>query len=136
MTTPASESATPRPLTFTAYLHQVNPTPTALEQPPVKKIMPNFTFAMQPYNNCGPASLSMALSHYAIMESQETLADDLRPHRNDFGIDDDKSVTLEELAKKAKALKIEKVVFDRGGYLYAGKIKAVADAMRKGGIIF
>jgi len=41
-----------------------------------------------------------------------------------------------ELAKKAKVLKITKVVFDRGGYLYAGKIKAVADAARKGGLIF
>ncbi len=41
-----------------------------------------------------------------------------------------------ELAKKAKALKIDKVVFDRGGYLYTGKIKAVADAAREGGLIF
>lgn len=41
-----------------------------------------------------------------------------------------------ELAKKAKALKIEKVVFDRGGYLYIGKIKAIADGAREGGLIF
>ena len=41
-----------------------------------------------------------------------------------------------ELAKKAKALKITKVVFDRGGYLYTGKIKAIADAAREGGLIF
>ena len=41
-----------------------------------------------------------------------------------------------EIAKKAKAAKIEKVVFDRGGYLYIGKIKAVADAAREGGLIF
>ena len=39
-----------------------------------------------------------------------------------------------EIAKKAKAAKIGKIVFDRGGYLYAGKIKMVADAAREGGL--
>lgn len=41
-----------------------------------------------------------------------------------------------EIAKKAKAAKIDKVVFDRGGYLYTGKIKTVADAAREGGLKF
>ncbi len=41
-----------------------------------------------------------------------------------------------EIAKKAKAAKITKIVFDRGGYLYAGKIKMVADAAREGGLEF
>ena len=41
-----------------------------------------------------------------------------------------------EIAKKAKALKIEKVVFDRGGYLYTGKIKSIADGAREGGLNF
>lgn len=41
-----------------------------------------------------------------------------------------------EIAKKAKAAKIVKVVFDRAGYLYTGKIKVVADAAREGGLDF
>jgi large subunit ribosomal protein L18 len=41
-----------------------------------------------------------------------------------------------EIAKKAKAVKITKIVFDRGGYLYTGKIKMVADMAREGGLEF
>ena len=41
-----------------------------------------------------------------------------------------------EIAKKAIASQITKVVFDRGGFLYAGQIKAVADAAREGGLKF
>ena len=72
-------------------------------------------------------------------------------------IDDDKGVTLASatsvdekgktmtdraketglsLAKKAKEKKIEKVIFDKGGFLYTGKIKALADGAREGGLIF
>lgn len=41
-----------------------------------------------------------------------------------------------DIAKKAVAAKISKIVFDRGGYLYTGKIKMVADAAREGGLQF
>jgi large subunit ribosomal protein L18 len=40
------------------------------------------------------------------------------------------------LAKKAMAAKIKKVVFDRGGYQYVGKIRLVADGAREGGLEF
>jgi len=42
----------------------------------------------------------------------------------------------ETLAKKAKEKKITKVYFDRGRYRYHGRIKAFAEAIRKGGLIF
>ena len=42
----------------------------------------------------------------------------------------------ELLAQKAKASGIERVVFDRGGYMYHGRVKALADAARAGGLVF
>lgn len=74
-------------------------------------------------------------------------------------IDDDKAVTLAssssaklglenpsnidaakkvgaDIAEKAKALSITKVVFDRSGYAYHGQVKALADAAREAGLIF
>ena len=45
-------------------------------------------------------------------------------------------VVGELVAKRAKAAKINEVVFDRGGYLYTGRIAALADGARKAGLKF
>lgn len=64
------------------------------------------------------------------------IIDDVKGHTlTQASANDAKKVGV-EIAKKAKALKIDKVVFDRGGYLYTGKIKAVADSAREGGLQF
>ena len=40
------------------------------------------------------------------------------------------------LAERAKAAGVERVVFDRGGYKYHGRVKALADGAREGGLSF
>ena len=42
----------------------------------------------------------------------------------------------ETVAKRAMAKKVENVVFDRGGYLYTGRVQAVADGARAAGLKF
>ena len=49
----------------------------------------------------------------------------------------EKSILVgEAIAKKALAKKISRVVFDRGGFVYTGNIKALADGARNAGLNF
>jgi large subunit ribosomal protein L18 len=41
-----------------------------------------------------------------------------------------------EVAKGAKAKKVTKIVFDRGGYVYTGKVRALAESLREEGLEF
>ena len=45
-------------------------------------------------------------------------------------------VVAEKLAKRAQEKKITKIFFDRGGYKYHGRIKVLADSLRKNGLRF
>jgi len=40
------------------------------------------------------------------------------------------------IAKRALSMGVKRVVFDRGGYLYHGRVKALADAAREAGLEF
>lgn len=67
-----------------------------------------------------------------------TLAPELRERRGDDGVD--KTALGKEagklLAERAKKAGIESVVFDRGGYLYHGRVAAFAEGAREGGLKF
>ena len=53
------------------------------------------------------------------------------------GADRDAAVAVGKLvAERAKAAGVTRVVFDRGSYLYHGRVKALADAAREGGLDF
>jgi tetratricopeptide (TPR) repeat protein len=80
-----------------------SPTPSPIPVPMAFEI-PLRSHIFQRFNNCGPASLSMALSYFDINISQEEIGKDLRPYQNAIGNNDDKSVTLEELAQKGEEL--------------------------------
>lgn len=75
------------------------PTPTPL---PIAKTLPNDYQVFESFNNCGPASLSMALSYFGIQKSQEELGQSLRPYQNPQGDNDDKDVTMAELEREAQ----------------------------------
>ncbi len=72
------------------------------------------------------------------------LVDDVKHHTlmtiTDAGLTGKKSEKSVEVGKlvasKAKEAGITKVVFDRGGYQYHGRVKAVADGAREGGLEF
>lgn len=55
--------------------------------------------------------------------------------KNGFSIDSAKEVG-KIIAKKAKQLKLDSIVFDRGGYKYHGKVKALAEGAHEEGLQF
>lgn len=79
---------------------KTSPFPT-LPPIPLSKVLFTDYHIFQTFNNCGPAALSMALRFYGIDISQTELGNALRPYQVPNGDNDDKSVTLDELAEKS-----------------------------------
>lgn len=79
-----------------------SPTPTP-QQIPESYFLKNGIYAGQSFNNCGPASLSMAMSFFGKNVTQADIASRLRPYNNPAGGVDDKAVLADELVTEAKA---------------------------------
>jgi large subunit ribosomal protein L18 len=70
------------------------------------------------------------------LASASTLEKDLRSSLK-TGADTEAAKTIGKLvAERAKAQGVTKVVFDRGAYMYHGRVKALAEAAREGGLEF
>jgi len=83
-------------------IKEVIPSPTLPAIPNAKTLSNGGYHIFQSFNNCGPAALSMALRFYGINVDQSELGLALRPYQIPGGDNDDKSVTLEEVAQKSK----------------------------------
>lgn len=85
------------------------PTPSASSAPQAEATLPSahtiddLGHVWQSFNNCSSVALLIALSHFGITDTQEAIAEATRPWNNRTGDNDDKSVTLYELADYAMA---------------------------------
>lgn len=70
---------------------------------PEKKYIDNLSWVAQSFNNCSSVGLMITLSHWGIVDTQEKIAEATRPWNNPKGDNDDKSVTLHELARYAES---------------------------------
>ena len=70
------------------------------------------------------------------LASSSTIAKDLRDSLKGLKKAEKAKMVGKKLAEICKAKGIENVVFDRGGYRYQGRVKALADGAREGGLQF
>jgi len=71
-----------------------------------------------------------------VLASASTLEKDMRAAQLKSGSVGAATAVGKRIAEKAKQLGIESVAFDRGGYKYHGRVKAVAEAAREAGLEF
>jgi large subunit ribosomal protein L18 len=68
--------------------------------------------------------------------SASTIDKEIRPKTKGLNKTEQAKLVGAAIAARAKARGIESVVFDRGGYRYIGRVKALADSAREGGLVF
>lgn len=71
-----------------------------------------------------------------VLASASTLEKEFKEKNKNYKNTEASEILGEILVKRLKQKKIEKVVFDRGIFPYHGRVKALAGAIRKGGLIF
>jgi large subunit ribosomal protein L18 len=87
-------------------------------------------------SNCHIYAQIIAPSGDKVLASASTLEADVRKDVTNGGNRAAASLIGKRIAEKAKAAGIETVAFDRSGYKYHGRVKALADAAREGGLKF
>ncbi len=87
-------------------------------------------------SNCHIYAQIVAPEGNRILASASTVESDIRKDVKNGGNKAAAAVIGKRIAEKAKALGIEAVAFDRGGFKYHGRVKALADAAREGGLKF
>jgi large subunit ribosomal protein L18 len=78
----------------------------------------------------------IAASGDKVLASASTLEVDVRKDLKNGGNKAAATAIGKRIAERAKALGIEAVAFDRAGYRFHGRVKALADAAREGGLKF
>jgi large subunit ribosomal protein L18 len=68
--------------------------------------------------------------------SASTLDADVRAQVDGLSKVEQAELVGKRIAEKALSKGVTRVVFDRGGYVYHGRVKALADASREGGLVF
>jgi large subunit ribosomal protein L18 len=71
-----------------------------------------------------------------VLASASTLEADVRKDVKNGGNKAAATLVGQRIAERAKALGIEAVAFDRAGFRFHGRVKALADAAREGGLKF
>jgi len=71
-----------------------------------------------------------------VLASASTVEKEVRTQLKNGGNVDAAKMVGARIAEKAKAAGVDKVAFDRSGFKYHGRIKAIADAAREGGLQF
>jgi large subunit ribosomal protein L18 len=87
-------------------------------------------------SNCHIYAQIIAPTGDKVLASASTVEIDVRKDLKNGGNKSAAAAIGKRIADKAKALGIDAVAFDRSGYKYHGRVKALADAAREGGLKF
>lgn len=85
-----------------------------LQPPPISYEIPSASYVGQTFNNCGPASLSMAMSYFGVNVTQDELREQMRPFNNPAGGVDDKSVFAPEFIEYAEKYGLQGIARPNG----------------------
>jgi large subunit ribosomal protein L18 len=87
-------------------------------------------------SNCHIYAQIIAPTGDKVLASASTLEADVRKDLKNGGNKSAAAIVGRRIAEKAKALGIDAVAFDRAGFRFHGRVKALADAAREGGLKF